>query len=94
MHQNHLNNFLNIFYPQRNYIIFQQKLLYPDIPLKFLRYKIKTILFISSAKVARIAAGKTDMKDNSMFGSHQKQIRNTKKVKKGGTNKANLFQIF
>ena len=29
-----------------------------------------------------------------MFGSHQKQIRNTKKVKKGGTNKANLFQIF
>ena len=32
-------------------------------------------------------------KFNLIFGSHQKHIAKTEKVKRGGTNKANQFQI-
>ena len=54
---------------------------------------MKTILFISSAIAARKAAGNMSMNLSFTFGSHHKQIKNTKKVNKGGIIKVNLLQI-
>ena len=54
---------------------------------------MKTILIISSKIAPSKAAGNISINLNFTFGSHHKQIKNTKKVNKGGIINANLLQI-